>query len=300
MMSLEENWDLYKTFYAVAKCSSFSKAAEKLYVTQPSISYSIKQLESNLNTKLFYRMPSGVKLTLEGKELLDYVEKSYNLLKSGERNLREFQNFTHGRVSIGVQSHIGKFFLFPLVENFHSDYPNIEINIISRNTEQMIEALENNNIDFMLDTSPIESIYNNLEIHPLLDLENCFISKNKVCENMSIKELNSYKLILPVKRSTPRKQLDFTCEKVGVELMPFMTIETTEMLIDAIKKDMGIGYVIKRAVKKELQQKELFEIKINEKLPTLMLNIVYISEYLTNIPLMFINRIKNEYEEYVK
>lgn len=59
-MSLEKNWDLYKTFYMVAKCSSFSKAAEKLYVTQPSISYSIKQLETNLNTKLFlkslYRM----------------------------------------------------------------------------------------------------------------------------------------------------------------------------------------------------------------------------------------------------
>ena len=61
-MSLEENWDLYKTFYEVAKCSSFSKAAEKLYVSQPSISYSIKQLETNLETKLFYRIPSGVKL----------------------------------------------------------------------------------------------------------------------------------------------------------------------------------------------------------------------------------------------
>ena len=237
-MSLEENWDLYKTFYTVAICSSFSKAAEKLYVTQPSISYSIKQLETNLNTKLFYRIPSGVKLTIEGKELLDYVERSYNLLISGERNLRESQNFTHGRVSVGVQSHIGKFFLFPLVEKFHKEYPNIEINIISRNTEQMIEALENNNIDFMLDTSPIESIYNNLEIHTLLDLENCFISKNKIYKEMSLKDLNDYKLILPVKRSTPRKQLDYICKKKGIELMPFMTIETTEMLIDSIKKDM--------------------------------------------------------------
>lgn len=90
-MSLEENWDLYKTFYEVAKCRSFSKAAEKLYVTQPSISYSIKQLESNLDTKLFYRIPSGVKLTSEGKELLGYVEKSYNLLMSGERNLIELK-----------------------------------------------------------------------------------------------------------------------------------------------------------------------------------------------------------------
>lgn len=299
-MSLEENWDLYKTFYSVAKYNSFSKAAEKLYVTQPSISYAIKQLESNLNTKLFYRNPSGIKLTLEGKELLDYVEKSYNLLISGERNLKESLNFTHGRVAVGVQSHIGRFFLFPFVEKFHQDYPNIEIKIISRNTEEMIKALENNDIDFMIDTSPIESIYNNLKIYPLLDLENCFISKNEMDEEISLKELNDYKLVLPVKRSTPRKQLDYICQNAGVELKPFMTIETTEMLIDSIEKEMGIGYVIKQAVSKELKQKELFEIKVKEKLPTLTLNIVYVREYLTNIPRTFMNRIKNEHEEYMK
>ena len=299
-MSLEENWDLYKNFYEVAKCSSFSKAAEKLYVTQPSISYSIKKLESNLNTKLFYRIPSGVKLTSEGKELLGYVERSYKLLQSGERNLMESKNFTHGKVAVGVQSHIGKFFLFPFVESFHKEYPNIEINIVSRNTEEMIEALENNNIDFMIDTSPIKSIYNNLKIIPLLDLENCFISKKEIPNEISLKELNNYNLILPVKRSTPRRQLDNTCEKVGIELKPFMTIETTEMLIDSVKKEMGIGYVLKQAVVKEFKQKNLFELKIKEKLPTLTLNIVYIKEYLTNIPQTFMNKIENDYKEYMK
>lgn len=299
-MSLEENWDLYKNFYEVAKCSSFSKAAEKLYVTQPSISYSIKKLESNLDTKLFYRIPSGVKLTSEGKELLGYVERSYKLLQSGERNLMESQNFTHGKVAVGVQSHIGKFFLFPFVESFHKEYPNIEIDIVSRNTEEMIEALENNNIDFMIDTSPIESIYNNLKIIPLLDLENCFISKKEITNKISLKELNNYNLILPVKRSTPRKQLDNTCEKIGVELKPFMTIETTEMLIDAVKKEMGIGYVLKQAVIKDFKQKKLFQLKIKEKLPTLTLNIVYIKEYLTNIPQTFMDKIENEYKEYMK
>lgn len=63
---------------------------------------------------------------------------------------------------------------------------------------------------------------------------------------------------------------------------------------------MGIGYVIKQAVNQELKNKELFEVKIKEKLPTLKLNIVYINEYLTNIPRTFMNRIKNEYKEYMK
>lgn len=149
-MSLDSSWDLYKTFYAVAKSSSFSKAADKLCITQPSISYAAKQLESNLDTKLFYRTPSGVKLTPDGTELLNYVEKSYNLLSNAERNLKESKDFSHGKITVGVPSHIGEFFLFPFVERFHKEHPNIEISIVSRNTEEMIKFLENNSIDFII------------------------------------------------------------------------------------------------------------------------------------------------------
>lgn len=189
-MNLNDNWELYKKFYFVAKCKSFSQAAEELFITQPSISRSIATLERNLKTKLFYRNSNGIKLTLDGLELLEYVDKSYNLLLSGERNLKEAKDLEHGKVTIGVQSHIGEFFLFPFVEKFHQEYPNIEINIISRNTEEMIKFLENNTIDFIIDTSPIESIYNNIEIKPLFDLKNCFISKNFISnEPISLEEL---------------------------------------------------------------------------------------------------------------
>ena len=107
-------------------------------------------------------------------------------------------------------------------------------------------------------------------------------------------------MILPVKRSTPRKELDAICLKYDVELNPFMTIETTEMLVNAVKKDMGIGYAIKQAIGKELKNKELFEVKIKEKLPTLQLNLVYIDKYLTHIPEKFMNLIKKNYEEYMQ
>lgn len=299
-MSFDLNWDLYKTFYTVAKYGSFSKAAEKLYITQPSVSYSIKQLEEILETKLFYRNPNGIKLTAEGQELLNYVEKSYNLLKSGEKILKESKDFIYGEISVGVQSHIGEFFLFPFVEKFHSNYPNIKVNIISRNTDQMIQLLENNRVDFVIDTSPIDTIYNNLEIVPLFDLQNCFVSKQKLSDKIkSLQDLNNYNLILPVKHSTPRKQLDYLCEQNNVELNPFMTIETTGLLVNAVKKNMGVGYVLKQAVTKDLIGKQLYEIKIEEKLPTLRLNLVYIDEYLTHVPRTFMNIIKEKYEEYM-
>ncbi len=290
------NWDLYKIFYTVAECSSFSKAAEKLFITQPSISYSIKQLEESLGTKLFYRVPSGAKLTPDGVELLEYVKKSYSIILSGERNLKESKDLKHGRISVGVQSHIGEFFLFPFIEKFHKKHKNIEINIISRNTDEMISLMEKNQVDFMIDTSPINTIYNNITIKPLLELENCFISNRDLKDEVhSLKDLEGRNLILPVIRSTPRKELIKCCNEYNVTLTPFMTIETTEMLIQAIKKDMGVGYVLKSAVKNDIKEKNLFEVKVKEKLPTIGLNIVYISDYLTHVPLEFMNEIKNEF-----
>lgn len=294
-MNLDFDMNLYKVFYVVAKNNSFSKAADELFVTQPSVSYSIKQLEDRLNIKLFKRNHKGIKITPEGKEVFEYVKKSYNDISVGERGLKENRDLKNGKISIGVQSHIGRFFLFPYLEDFHKKYPNIEIHISSRNTTELIKLLENNDIDFVIDTSPIETEYSNLVIEPLMELEHCFVSskdypiKNK---NMTIQELQNYSLILPVKRSTPRKQLTKLLIDKEIELKPFITIETTEMLIDAVKKNMGIGYVMRNAIDEELKSKELEEINVNIQLPKLLLNLVYIENNLTYIPRIFMKEIK--------
>ncbi len=296
-MNFDFDMNLYKVFYVVAKNNSFSKAAEELFVTQPSVSYSIRQLEDRLNIKLFKRNHKGIKITPEGKEVFEYVKKSYNDISVGERTLKENRELKTGKISIGVQSHIGRFFLFPYLEKFHEKYPNIEINISSRNTAELIKLLENNDIDFVIDTSPIETEYSNLIIEPLMELEHCFVtSKNYLIknQNMKIQELKKYNLILPVYRSTPRRQLTNLLKSENIELNPFMTIETTEMLIDAVKKNMGIGYVIKNAIEEELNNNVLKEINVNLQLPKLLLNLVYIESNLTHIPKIFIQDLKTK------
>lgn len=296
-MNFDFDMNLYKVFYIVAKHNSFSKAADELFVTQPSISYSIKQLEDRLDTKLFKRNHRGIKITLEGKQVLEYVKKSYNDISIGEKKLKENKNLNNGKISIGVQSHIGRFFLFPYLEKFHKKYPNIEINISSRNTAELIKLLESNDIDFVIDTSPIETEYSNLVIEPLMELEHCFVkSKNYVIKekNIKVQDLQDYNLILPVERSTPRKQLVEQLKKEGIKLKPFITIETTEMLIDAVKKNMGIGYVIRDAISEELMSNKLEEINVDMDLPKLLLNLVYIENNLTNIPKFFMREIRKD------
>ena len=91
MEMIESNIDLntYKTFYAVAKYESFSKAASELYISQPAVSYSIKKLEEELNTKLFVRLNKGIKLTDAGEKLKFYVENAFNNIIAGYKELSE-------------------------------------------------------------------------------------------------------------------------------------------------------------------------------------------------------------------
>ena len=125
------NLNLYKVFYDVAKYGSFSKAAEFTYTTQSAISKSIKKLEDELDTKLFYRNPHGVELTEKGKQLLFYVEKSFGNLLTAERVMLETENLERGKLTIGLPSYISSFFFFDKIIGFHNKYPNIEITLIN-------------------------------------------------------------------------------------------------------------------------------------------------------------------------
>lgn len=287
--------NLYKKFYMVAKSGGFLKASQDMYCTQPALSKSIKQLEEQLNTKLMYRNSKGIKLTDEGKELLEYVEKSLNLISVAEKKIIENGDKLRGELSIGIQSHLAHFFLFPYIKKFKEKYPEVKINIRSRNTSKLLSQLQDNEVDLVIDTSPIESVFNNLEIKELFELNNCFISYKK--ESITtLKELERENLILPVKTSTPRKQLNLFLQQRNIWFEPIMTIETTGVLKNAVKEKMGIGYILEVAVKKEIEKGELFKIDINEELPKLKLNVIYIDRYLTKIPTTFLNMIKEDYK----
>lgn len=284
------NLNLYRIFYYVAKEGSISAAAKKIYVSQPAISKSLKKLEELLNVDLFYRTLTGVQLTEFGETLLFYVENSYNSLLTAERTLLESKALERGKVSIGVPSHIGSFFLFEYIEKFKKDFPNIKIKIVSRSTNEMIEQLESHEIDFMIDSSPVDTKYNNVIVEKLVTFPNSFITNKKYDENMnSLKDFEDEPFILPVNRSSRRKELESLLTTNNIELKNIIEIETTEMAISAAKKGFGICVIAEEAVKTELKQGQLYKLNVKEKLPGLEINIVYIENFLPPAPRKFID-----------
>ena len=113
------DFNLYKTFYIVTQCKSFSKASENLFVSQPAISYNIKELEKALDVKLFYRNAKGVTLTPEGENLYYYIKNACDYICLGEQSIKESKEMISGNIRIGVPTHIGISYLGDKIERFH-------------------------------------------------------------------------------------------------------------------------------------------------------------------------------------
>ena len=292
------NLNLYKTFYDVAKYGSISKTAQQTYTSQPAISKSIKKLEEELGVKLFHRNLEGVELTEKGEELLYFVEKSYSNLIIAERTMLETENLERGKLSIGMPSNIGSFFLFDKIIDFHNKYPNIEITMITGSTANLISLLDSHKVDFVIDSSPITlPPKTNMKVKKLEEVNYCFVVK-KDSKKIDYKKIHSLKdlkqkpLILPISGTANRKALDNLLSKYKVEIENVINIHTSEMIISAIKKDLGIGYVIYNLVEDDIKNNELALLPIKETLPTSEINIILDETFLTTAPKKFI-------EEYI-
>ena len=146
---MDINYELYKVFYNVAKCLSFSEAAEALFISQSAVSQSIKTLEKRLNQKLFIRSTKRVSLTKEGELLLKHIEPAINLITRGENQLC-------ADPKVGVQLRIGstdticRYYLVSYLNNFHKKYPNIHIKVSNGTSIQCAKMLERNEVDVIV------------------------------------------------------------------------------------------------------------------------------------------------------
>lgn len=276
------NLNLYKVFYYVATTKSFKNASEKLYVSQPAVSKQIKNLESILNVKLFYRFNKGVELTKEGKILLEQLEKVNFYLEASQKYLLDSKNLMSGELIIGCQSHITSFYLLKYIDKFRTDYPNINIKVISDSTSSLIEALIHHKIDFIVDNFPIEICSNDLIIKKIATFDTALITSNSYKEKIvSITDLDDKTFVLPLPRSSMRKNFENYLSKYDVNINVSVAVDTTDLIISSVKRNFGIGYVVKETVKEEIKNKNIREIKINCELPKLDLGLVYIKDYLS-------------------
>src|SRR5258708_2004493 len=139
---MKANLEWYRVFYHTARSGSFSKAAELLYITQPAISYAIKQLESTLGGKLFFRSSKGVTLTAEGEVLYQFIEQAFGFLTKAEQQIAEMHQLLRGEIRIGAGDTLCKHYLLPYLEAFNSSHPDIKIQVTNRTSRETVQLLK--------------------------------------------------------------------------------------------------------------------------------------------------------------
>ena len=283
------DYNLYKIFLYLYEERSISKTANKLYVSQPDISYSLKELENSLGYTLFNRNSKGIEPTLEAKELYNYISTAFNILNDAEEHVKNLNNLNIGNIRIGVPSHIGVLSLTDYINKFRKDYPNIKFSIISKTIEEMVEMLETRKLDMIIAMLPITSEKKLTKIN-LNEVHNCFAYNKKLLPNIKIKEekdLLKYPLILPIINTPSRNKLDDYMETKSIRLNPSIEVSTTEVAMEMVKKGMGIGYFLKDSL-----NKEDYEIVEFNNLPKADISLIYIDEYTSIAAKKFINSIR--------
>ncbi|WP_438347788.1 LysR family transcriptional regulator [Paenibacillus sp. FA6] len=263
------NYELYKVFYWAAKTGSLSKAAKSLYITQPSVSHAIKQLEESFGITLFYRNSKGVTLTPEGITLYSYIEKSQILISLAEEKMASLKNLDSGELRIGGSDSLFKHYILPYLESYHQKHPSIKLHLNHGTTPETIAFLKEGKIDLGVVRLPI--VDSQIEVMKGIQLQDCFVAgplyselKGKI---LSLDLLLQYPIILFSRNSRVRMAITELFHSYGYEIKPEIEVGSVDLLIELARKGLGISYVTKEFITKELEDGSLFEIQLDIKMP---------------------------------
>ncbi|MBR3660866.1 MAG: LysR family transcriptional regulator [Bacilli bacterium] len=280
------DFELYRIFYVVANHCNITKASEELSISQPAISKSIKNLEEQLGGRLFVRTKRGVVLTEEGKEFYNYIKQAIEYINNAENKFTDLINLETGCIKIGISTTLTKEFLLPYLEEFHSLYPKIDIQIITNLTSDLMPKLRNGLIDIVILNLNDKNYGNDIDIIKCRKINDCFVVNNKykdlIDKEISLKDLNNYPLILQAKGSNTREFLDNIARKNGVVLKPNIELASYSLVVEFSKIGLGIGYATKEYIKEEIKNKELYELKIKEKIPSRYIGIALSKNHVPN------------------
>ncbi len=266
------NLDLYRVFYTVAKCGSLTKAAEELYISQPAVSQSIKQLENQLGVALFNRTHRGMELSAQGGKLIfKEVERALKLLYEAEARLAQTKASATGSIRIGASDTIFKYFLADKIVDYHEKFPAVKIELLADLTPDTIEKLKADRCDVAFVNLPIEPDEELRLDESNARLHDIFIAGEKFMELstevLSLEKLKEYPLVFMDKNAVVRRSLDAFFRSVGVELAPSIEVGSWDLMKRLVARGMGIGVIPREYAGRELRDGSLFEVQTDPVLP---------------------------------
>ena len=250
---------------AVASEKNFTKAAEILFVSQPSLSKQIKSLENRLGIILLDRKTSKISLTEAGRIFLQYSERILALCEESCRALNDLKNGDRGNLAIGASQTIGTYLMPRVLALFAQEYPHINVNVQVDSTRKIVKNIIERNIDIAIVGGEVpEELKKSLSIETFVEDElKLIIPKSHPFAARQIKTINKEDLyhlnfITLNSNSTIRKFIDNILIQNNIETKQFnivMQLNSIEAIKTAVSLGLRAAFVSSSAIEKEIQLK---------------------------------------------
>ncbi len=265
------SYDYYRTFYYVAKYGNITAAANALFLSQPTVSRCIQNLEQELGCQLFIRTKKGVLLTPEANLLYRYVSRAHRSLAQAEEELTETKAMSRGNLRIAATEMTLQNFLMPYLNQFHSRWPSIKLQISNGTTSDALRMLSSNLADLAIVTSPLDTDQHFL-VKPLSPIRDVLIAGNQYeylrDRLLHLEDIVDCPIICIKKGLTTRAFLDNFFEQHQLLLDPDIEVATTELITPMVVLNMGIGIVPLRLAQKEIDAGNVFPLTLAEDFPS--------------------------------
>ncbi len=242
------------TFIYVAELRSFTKAADRLGYSQSTVSFQIKQLETELACQLFERINHTVQLTEKGREVLEYAHQINRMTRELKDSMKE--ETASGYIRLAMADSLCTSLLSRDFLHFRELYPNIALKIIAAGTEEMFRLMNHNEADAIL---TLDNHIYNTEYRILREekVRTFFVAGADTeiasASSLSIEELLLQPFILTEKGMSYRRLVEEKLAELSLEIQPVLEIGSTELICSLVEQGAGISflpeYVIKDRVK---------------------------------------------------
>ena len=231
-----------RSFHAVATHGSFTKAADSLHVTQPTLSGQVKELEERYGVKLFVRYGRRIELTDLGESAFTITRKLFRHVGDVEQLFLSAKNLTTGELQVGADS---PYIVTPLLAQFQRLYPGVHISIRYGNSEQVMQWLESQRCDVtLLPNVPDDDRLHIIPLEP--DQLVAFVARDHQWadrRSIELEELVNQRVILREKGSRTRSIFEQALREADLVLTDVMEITSREGVREAVAVGFGIGIV---------------------------------------------------------
>ncbi len=233
------------TFIHVAEKNSFTKAARILGYSQSTVSFQIKQLETELNAQLFERINHTIALTERGRDVLRYAHQISKLTQELEQGMQEEKEVS-GHFRLAVPDSLCDSLLTEGFADFRTRYPGITLKIIATGTEEMFRLIDHNEADAILtldnhvyDTEYIIVREEQVGMHFVAEPGHPLCGREKV----TVRELVQEAFVLTEKGMSYRRLMDERLAAMSLEIQPVLEVGSTRLLCSLVEQGVGISYL---------------------------------------------------------